>query len=548
VSLGYGRLRHDFFAPGFVGTWIFFILRRTKTTFRDPIEWEDTVLAPLGFRASTRPWRAIVKAIWGSPLTPEEREIYLTLSDGIEPSPDGAALVFVCAGRRSGKSEACARILFYVCAVEGNAHSRFLAPGQIGMAAVIAQDLAGAQHVIDYAKGLAEHAHFAPLIEDVKVESVTFKNGLRIGKLPSTETAVRGPTIVCGVLDEVAAWDTTGPDEDRRVVRALTPGLLVSGDAPTRRLIAISSAGYRQGWAYDLVSESFGKPGQQYTVLSGPTLLFRPDLTEKDIDKLASSDRLARSREFESIWSDTHEASYFETSVIDACTTPEGTVYPRPYEEGARYVIAIDAAYQVDAFAYCVVSSTMDLTPDRQNRVRKTRVVEIGSWRPGPNEPLSMVRQAERIAMVCARYGVRTVVGDQHAHRPLADALRNPLRADLPRVKLVQKAWHQGASEESKTSRYGSVRDSMAMGSVEIPHHPELREQLLSMAAKPLASGGLKIEGRGKHDDLVSALVLACSEAMLGRAGWVESSLTRWERNERAVAQRRLDILKAGGY
>ena len=79
--------------------------------FIDPIEWEDT----LPIRPSSLAWRAVVKAIYGSPLTDEEHALFLQLSGGREPPVGGAVEVEGVIGRRGGKSETNARVAVFEC-------------------------------------------------------------------------------------------------------------------------------------------------------------------------------------------------------------------------------------------------------------------------------------------------------------------------------------------------------------------------------------------------------------------------------------------------
>lgn len=506
-----------------------------KSQYSDPIAYEDDVLVRLGLRRQPTTWRAVIKAIYGSQLTDEELAIYRRLSGGLDPRPNGAKRVLLVFGRRSGKSTAAARIGWFEATQRD--HYRFLEPGQVGSVSIVAQDLAGADQVLKYTQGLAG---LPPLkrkhVARIPVESVDFKDGIRVEKVAASEQAVRSRTAVTVICDEISYWDQTGPDEDRKVMAALTPSLLAGPSAPTRRLIAITSAGYQRGLAHEIWQRDFGRADAPWLVLSGSTLDLRPDLDPKEIEDDCAGDPYKKAREYESKWGDLTASGFFTPDMIAACVDPLRTsATPIPYADGAKHFLAIDPSFERDMFAIAVVRSHLAKVGD--DRKRRTDLCLLEAHQPKPGAPLSVHVIARRVATVAAEYQVTRVFSDQHASAPLAEALREY------GLKLEKRSWHSGAGDDSKAARFSSVREAMIAKELTLPNDPDLIRELQSIVSEPLPNGGLKIRGKGKNDDRAHAVVLATSEALLKSPGLITKSLHPWEKYQRDMRDHQFAML-----
>jgi hypothetical protein len=85
------------------------------------------------------------------------------------------------------------------------------------------------------------------------------KNGARIEVKSSNFRSVRGLTLVCCVVDEIAflpSEDSANPDAE--LVRAVKPGLSTTGG----RLIAISSPWSRRGILWERYRKYYGNAGK----------------------------------------------------------------------------------------------------------------------------------------------------------------------------------------------------------------------------------------------------------------------------------------------
>ncbi|MBX3209083.1 MAG: hypothetical protein KF764_28885, partial [Labilithrix sp.] len=327
--------------------------------FTNPIEFEDDILVPLGFRPSTPAWRAIVKADYGASLTDEEHALYLQLSGGVAPRVGGSSRILDIIGRRGGKSETRARCAFYECTCVP--HTRYLAPGQRGVFAILSQERDVSSEVFRYLAGFNEFPELAECIDKVhdthNDRRVVFRNGLEARVITATTRSVRGPTWIGAVLDEVAFWPHDGEARDVDVIDAFTPGLARSKDMPPRRCWALSSANIRRGWAWETFDRAYGSSESVWTVRSGASTLVRPNLDEDEIAADCEGRPGKREREYECVWGSTAATAFFDAPTIAACVDADRGPELPPRRDGVRYVVALDAAFVGDEFSLAVAES-----------------------------------------------------------------------------------------------------------------------------------------------------------------------------------------------
>jgi phage terminase large subunit-like protein len=152
-------------------------------------------------------------------------------------------------GRRSGKSKIAALIGGFEALFGG--HEMKLSKGESGMLPIISPTKFQSGIVWRYLRAIFDTPLLSAEMQDARDSDKTMvlRNGLRIVTLAGDWRTVRGPSVVCAILDEVCFH---GVEEESRIrsdtelVRALRPALLTTQG----KLIAISSKYARKGWAY----------------------------------------------------------------------------------------------------------------------------------------------------------------------------------------------------------------------------------------------------------------------------------------------------------
>ena len=199
---------------------------------------------------------------------------------------------------------------------------------------------------------------------------------------------MRGPTVVCAIVDEVC-WLPTGDaaNNDVSILEALRPALAPIRGAPPRRLIAISSAGYRRGWAYETVRANHGRVGAEPLTLIATTEQVNPNIDRAWLERRREASPAVYQREFLSQFADSEAtAAWFGADVVRNAVGP--VIGER--RDDRRYTVAVDAAFRRDAFAIAVCSSRLI---DGINAVRKP-------WTGGNSETSKVSRfSAMRDAM-----------------------------------------------------------------------------------------------------------------------------------------------------
>jgi hypothetical protein len=463
----------------------------------DPIDWEAT----LPIRPSSPAWAAAMKALYGSPLSDAERALFLTLSGGREPSTDGATEFEAVVGRRGGKSEQIARLgVFEATQVP---HGIALAPGQRGVVPVISPLREQSQEIMGYARGLCTLPQVKRYLDgEPGRDEIKFKTGVSLRVMTADALNVSGPTIVCAIRDEWAKFpgdDSAMPD--REIENSLRPALAPVLGAPARRLVGITSSYIREGIAFETDRDYFGIDDAPVLVIRGDSQTFNPNLDPAWLERERKrvGERVF-AREYLCEWQDAVLDGYFG-DVLDGCVDRGRLTLP-PIDD-TRYVVALDPAWKHDRFALAVVHR------ERRSAGALVSVVDrVETWAPPRGGTLSTDATLARVAEIALAYGTRQVVTDQAAAPALAEA------AQRRGLYVREVPWIGGVGTDSKASKFRRVHAAMADGLVRLPDDAPTLREFANVASRLLRSGGEQIEARVGHDDRVSAVVLAITEAM----------------------------------
>lgn len=211
-------------------------------------------------RAVGASWLATARAIYGSPLTAEDRIALrkVTRFEGM-PRPNGYREALIVAGRRSGKSSTCAALAVYEAVENGAQHMAHLQPGQRGHIFIFSRTLRQSLEDFRYAKAIAT-THFsdqvAEILESQNGGEIRFKSGIVISVMVASSSSLRGFTCVGATVDEAAFLNNGGDEESERdleeILSSLRMAMLAPPNAPMRRLLVISSPGVRSGYIWEM--------------------------------------------------------------------------------------------------------------------------------------------------------------------------------------------------------------------------------------------------------------------------------------------------------
>ena len=155
--------------------------------------------------ASWKPWKVLLRALFGLPMPPWERAIFCHHTGRTTPPTAPFREACLVVGRRGGKSRVLALIATFLACIPD--HSAHTAPGETPVVAVIAADRKQARIILDYIAGLL---HAVPALEamivDELAETVRLSNGVNIEIHTGSIGSPRGRTFIAVLCDEIAFW------------------------------------------------------------------------------------------------------------------------------------------------------------------------------------------------------------------------------------------------------------------------------------------------------------------------------------------------------
>jgi hypothetical protein len=275
-------------------------------------------------------WRAVLKATFGEPMLPAEREVLWSVAERAPPTKRVKEAVYIV-GRGGGKDSIASLIAAYV-AVTFDPRGK-LRPGEHATVMLLAVDRDQAGIAFNYIRGLFEEtAALKPMIRDIGRDTIELRNGVEIVVHTNSFRSVRGRSILCAILDEVAMWrDNDSANPDAEVYAALKPGMRVPG----AMMILISTAYRRSGLLYDQHAEHYGDSTSDGTlVVRGTTEQFNPTADLEEIARLVESNPAKYNAEFNSVWRD-DLSSFITRDLLERAVDTAESV--RPPVAGVEY-------------------------------------------------------------------------------------------------------------------------------------------------------------------------------------------------------------------
>jgi len=282
--------------------------------------------------------RTALKAVYGLPLTYDEREMFEKITGltkyraGIEW--DEASFIL---GRRSGKSD---KIASNIALYEACCRKHKLSVGQTGVVMVVASEKKRqAKIVFKYIEGkLKKSPILRKMIDNITQECITLTNGVEIQVYPCSIGRVRGTSLICFIADEVAFFKVEGRDVDIDVLDSARPGL----DFEYSKMIKISTPYMMKGEIWQDYKDFYGKANNDVIVFQGDTLLFNPTYSEKKLAKLKKRKPLTYRTEHEAFFR-TDLSAMYDPAMIDAAINPDRPL-EIPCREKVDYKCFVDVA------------------------------------------------------------------------------------------------------------------------------------------------------------------------------------------------------------
>lgn len=448
---------------------------------------------------------AILKAIYGLEMTPEEREIFMVMTEGRPPRPGGYYEATIIAGTGSGKT---AKILAYICVFEAITFDvKKLSPGEMAVVPLVAQHEKGANVALGYCEAnlrtLEEKGYKALMsatpdrpkrqrgmpgaqARDVVGGEIRIRKNLAIRTYPCKKVSTRGISAIAGGMDEFAHWRTepNAYNSDREIQRAIRGRR--RAHTPRLRLVKITSPYGEEGVAFEDYQE---RSTANRLFVQAPTWVLNPALSRESMAEEEHDDPDAFMRERGAQFGKLG-GSYISGALVDSCTRPDQReIAPK---SGIEYMAAMDVAFKGNLYVVGVAHGDGTKT-----------IVDAIWYRQGTKErPLDDDEVAVEMVGFLKPYGVDKIVGDQFADVPTKKAYQN---LDVTFIMEAQTA-------ASNMVMFKNLKAAMRRKLIELPPDPMIRKDLTSLIQTKTPGSPIwrcaAPDTSGMHDDISKVVAI----------------------------------------
>lgn len=443
-------------------------------TILDAIE-DEQLFRPLFTNLdSWKAWMVVLRAIFGLPIDASDRALFTQLTGRQEPPTAQAREVWLCIGRRGGKSRIVALIAVFLSCFRS--YTDHLSAGERGILMVVATDKKQATVVYKYILGFLKAVPMlSAMIERESLESIDLNNQITIQIQTASFRSARGFTVIGLLADEVAFWkseDSSSPAEE--ILSAVRPAMSM---IPNALLVGLSTPYRRMGPLWEAYRRHYGKNDSTILVFQAHTRFMNELVPQEFIDEAYRSDPIAASAEYGALFR-SDVGTFFDPDVVEHAV--EVGRYERAPLHGLQYAAFVDpSGGRGDAFT-CAIAHRSD----------KAVVLDILRGVAPPFDPSIVV--AEFCALL-KQYRVYHVTGDAYAGEWVVEA-------------FAKHNIHYRSSVLSRSELYLECLPLFAQGNVRLLDHKKLIVELLGLERKTSRSGKDSVtHGPGSHDDFANA-------------------------------------------
>ena len=457
---------------------------------------------------SWRPWRALLAAAFGLPLSADELALYRQCTGRTVPPSAPAAYLWLVIGRRGGKSFAMALIAVFLAVFKD--WRRYLSPGERAIVLLVAADREQARILHRYCQGILSAPILQSLVWNVTAGEIELKGGVTIEVVTRSYRTVRGRSVCVAVLDELAFWrDDDSANPDSEVLNAVRASMATFGS--DAMVIAGSSPYARRGVLWDAFRRWHGKDDERNLVWRAATRTMNPTVPQEFVDAEFERDPVSANAEYNAEFR-SDVAEFVSMDVLDGCTA-DG-VFELPPISGASYVAFVDPSGGS--------SDSMTLAIAHRDKFGIGILDCIREIRP-PFSPESVV---DEFCETLKQYHVAKVCGDRYA----GEWAREPFRKRGVAYEL---------SEKPKSDIYRDMLPLLNSRKVQLLDDRRLIAQFHGLERRTARGGKDSIDhAPGAHDDIANAvagaLVLASGRVPLV----ITDAILAWARQPALAMQR----------
>jgi len=438
-----------------------------------------------------RAWEVYLRGLFGLPIDGAKDRALFRECTGLKTTPkDRARESFVICGRRSGKSFISAIIAVFLAVFKD--WRPYLSPGEKGWIFIFAVDKAQASIVKNYVSGIITgNRSLAAMVKQETKEAIELKNNVNISVKTSNFRTVRGFTIVCAIMEEIAFWRSEeSANPDREILAAIRPALAT---VPESLLIGISTPYARAGVLWEQFKSNWGKTGGPF-IWRAKTEIMNCTIDRKIIAAQLKEDPAMAKAEWQVEWREDVQA-FLAVEMIEAAVVPGRFELPK----------IADASYS----AFCDPSGgrqdSMTLAITHKEKASGRVVLDVLRERRPPFTPQAVVSE---FADVMKSFGIHAVSADRYAGEWVSAAFSSC------GIQVRN-------SELSASESYLNFLPMVSNGTVELLDNKRLVAQLAGLERKTRSGGKDSIDHfPGSHDDVAVAAAGACVKAQKPPTGF----------------------------
>jgi len=440
------------------------------------------------FFRDVKTWAAgltLLKLALGQELRPDELEL-VRKATGLERAPGGRpSELYVIAGRRSGKSSLAAVLAVYMALFED--WKSKVSAGERPVVLIMAVDKSQAGIVKRYIEAILDlSASLRAAVKAVKAEEIELKNGVSVLIKPCSFRSIRGLTVVCAILEELAFWryELESVSPDREVMTALKPALATTGGL----IMAITTPYSRAGLAFETFKSCWGKPGPTLVWKAG-TSTMNPTIDKGVIGRAMEEDPQAALAEYGAEFR-VDVSGFLAPEVVEAAVIPGRAVLP-PAEK-IQYTAFLDpSGGRSDSFTMAIAHF---------DTAARRGIVDLVIEKRPPFNPAEVTAE---LAEVLKTYRTTRAGSDFYAAEWVSSAFQ------AHGIELVR-------SSKTKSQLYLEALPRFNSGVVQLPDQKRLISQLKALERKSRPGGRDQVDTfyPGSHDDLANVVCGALVGAM----------------------------------
>jgi len=450
---------------------------------------------------SWAPWKALLAAGFGLPMDATQLELFTRCTGRNLPSPRPFKYLWLCCGRRAGKSFLMAIVACYMACFKD--WRPRLSPGERAVILLVAADRDQAKILIRYIRGILETPILRQLVLNTTADTVELRGNIVIEVATRSYRSVRGRSIAVALLDECCFWrtdDAANPDYD--VFNAIIPSMATFGD--DAMVIAGSSPYAKRGLLYNAWKRYYAKDDGENLIWVAPTRTMNPSIQQAFIDAEFERDPASATSEYLAEWrSDVQQ--FVDMDVLNACTA-DGVFELLPVANIGYIAFCDPSGGSSDSMTLAIAHRASDGIVIL-DCVRETRA---------PFQPESVVAE---FCETLKPYHIGRIVGDRYA-------------GEWPAEQFQKRGVSYEQSERVKNDIYRDCLPLLNSRKCQLLDNRRLLMQFHGLERRTARGGRDSIDhGPGQHDDVCNAVAGALLLASDRRPMIISDEVLEWARH-----------------